>query len=76
MFDSLLFNFFNKVGHFWTATVGHFSVAIYKHYGVDVIGTVLEGLTTKGTSLQFFNDPRQSPMWLKAIIYLLSYHSQ
>jgi len=29
MFDSLLFNFFNKVGHFWTATVGHFSVAIY-----------------------------------------------
>ena len=28
-------------------------IAREKHYGVDVIGTVLEGLTTKGTSLQF-----------------------
>jgi len=28
-------------------------VAREKHYGVDVIGTVLEGLTVKGSSLQF-----------------------
>jgi polyhydroxyalkanoate synthesis regulator phasin len=28
-------------------------IAREKHYGVDVIGTVLEGLTTKGTSLQY-----------------------
>ena len=31
-------------------------IAREKHYGVDVIGTVLEGLTTKGTSLQFSQD--------------------
>jgi len=31
-------------------------IAREKHYGVDVIGTVLEGLTTKGTSLQFLQE--------------------